>query len=73
MSQGIVKAEPACSIRQDNSHGRVGSSRRSVARELGVVGVRTVQDRTGQVSVGGAVLEVEVRSQGVGEGRRRST
>jgi hypothetical protein len=68
MSEGIIKAEPACSSRQDNSHGPVGGSRRSVARELGVVGVRS-----GQVSVGVAVLVVEVRSQGNGEGRRWST
>jgi hypothetical protein len=68
MSEGIIKAEPACSSRQDNSHGPVGGSRRSVARELGVVGVRT-----GQVSVGVAVVVVEVRTQGVGEARRRST
>lgn len=33
MSEGIIKAEPACSSRQDNSHGLVGSSGRSVARE----------------------------------------
>jgi len=68
MSEGIIKAEPACSRRQDNSHGLVGRSERSVARELGVVVVKT-----GQVSGSGAVLVVEVRSQGFREARRRST
>ena len=33
MSEGIIKTEPGCSSRQDNSHGLVGSSGRSVARE----------------------------------------
>jgi hypothetical protein len=56
MSEGIIKAEPVCSSRQDNSHGPVGSSERSVAREVGVGG----QNRTGLrqrsgVGGGGAV------------------
>jgi hypothetical protein len=67
MSEGIIKAEPACSSRQDNSHGPVVVvSGRSRERSASVV-------KTGQVSGSGAVLTVEVRSQGIKEARRRST
>jgi hypothetical protein len=44
MSEGIIKAEPACSSRQNNSHGLFGSSGWSVARESSASG--SGQDRS---------------------------